>query len=389
MTLKRTYLLEEHKKLKARLVPFAGWEMPVQYTSIIEEHLAVRNHVGIFDVSHMGEIQVKGKDAISFLEQLTPNTIEDQKIYQIRYNAILNHDGGVKDDVTIFRESNDSFFIIVNASNVDKIWQYLNEEKSHQGRKELELINQSDEYSMLAIQGPEAENITIEIFKDYANFIKELKYYYFSDIQYHNEIVRISRTGYTGEDGFEILCNHKLAIHLWNEFINHKVIPCGLGARDSLRLEAMYPLYGHELKEDRTPVESGIGWIVKEKDVNYYAKEKLLNQKKNNPEKIIVPFVMIDKGIPREGYKVYGKEFTEGFSSPPCLLPEMLTELDIIGEVQSGLYSPSLKTGIGTAFLPFNFKNTENEICIEIRDKMFKAKVHKGAFVKGTAGKKK
>jgi aminomethyltransferase len=351
--------------------------------------LAVRNHVGIFDVSHMGEIQVKGKDAISFLELLTPNTIEDQKIYQIRYNAILNHDGGVKDDVTIFRESNDSFFIIVNASNVDKIWQYLNEEKSYQGRKELELINQSDEYSMLAIQGPEAENITIEIFKDYANFIKELKYYYFSDIQYHNEIVRISRTGYTGEDGFEILCNHKLAIHLWNEFINHKVIPCGLGARDSLRLEAMYPLYGHELKEDRTPVESGIGWIVKEKDVNYYAKEKLLNQKKNNPEKIIVPFVMIDKGIPREGYKVYGKEFTEGFSSPPCLLPETLTELDIIGEVQSGLYSPSLKTGIGTAFLPFNFKNTENEICIEIRDKMFKAKVHKGAFVKGTAGKKK
>ncbi|GIX41434.1 MAG: aminomethyltransferase [Leptospiraceae bacterium] len=387
MSLKRPTLYNEHKKLNARMVPFAGWEMPVQYTSIIEEHLSVRNNAGIFDVSHMGEIVVKGKDTISFLDKLTPNFIEDQKIHQIRYNAILNHNGGVKDDVTIFREDDYSFMIIVNASNVEKIWQYFNEEK--QNFSHLEIINKSDELSMLAIQGPEAENKTIEIFKDYSHLLKELKYYYFVDITYKNETIRISRTGYTGEDGFEVLCNHNIALELWNEFIKNDTKPCGLGARDSLRLEVLYPLYGHELNENRTPIESGIGWIVKDKEINYYGKEKLLNQKNYHPEKIIVPFKMIDKGIPREGYKVYGKEFTSSYSSPPCLLPEMITDLDYIGDVQSGLYSPSLKMGIGTAFLPYNFKNSENEILIEIRDKKIKAKIHKGPFIKGTAGKNK
>lgn len=387
MNLKRTPLFEEHRKLKARMVPFAGWEMPVQYTSIIEEHLAVRTYAGIFDVSHMGEIIVKGKDSISFLEKITPNYVEDQRINQIRYNAILNHHGGIKDDVTIFRESEDSFMMIVNASNVDKIWNYLNEEK--QSFNQIDILNNSNDYSMIAIQGPEAENITIEIFKDYATAIKELKYYHFVDIYHKNELIRISRTGYTGEDGFEILCNHHNAIYLWNEFIHKNIKPCGLGARDSLRLEALYPLYGHELNEDRTPIEGGIGWIVKDKDINYYGKDKLLLQKKENPEKIIVPFKMTDKNIPREGYKVYGKEINHQYSSPPCLLPEMITEIDYIGQVQSGLFSPSLKIGIGTAFIPFSFKNSNKEIFIEIRDKKIKASIHNGPFIKGTAGKNK
>jgi aminomethyltransferase len=369
------------------MVPFAGWEMPVQYTSIIEEHLAVRTYAGIFDVSHMGEIIVKGKDSISFLEKITPNYVEDQRINQIRYNAILNHHGGIKDDVTIFRESEDSFMMIVNASNVDKIWNYLNEEK--QSFNHIDILNKSNDYSMIAIQGPEAENITIEIFKDYATAIKELKYYHFVDIYHKNELIRISRTGYTGEDGFEILCNHHIAIYLWNEFIHKNIKPCGLGARDSLRLEALYPLYGHELNEDRTPIEGGIGWIVKDKDINYYGKDKLLLQKKENPEKIIVPFKMTDKNIPREGYKVYGKEINHQYSSPPCLLPEMITEMDYIGQVQSGLFSPSLKIGIGTAFIPFSFKNSNKGIFIEIRDKKVKASIHNGPFIKGTAGKNK
>ncbi len=367
MLLRRTILFNEHKKLQARMVPFAGWEMPVQYSSIIEEHLSVRNHVGIFDVSHMGEILVKGKDAIKFLDKLTPNSIEDLNIFQVRYNAILNHNGGVKDDITIFRESNDSFFIIINASNVDKIFEYLKIENNY---KNLEIYNISDEYSMLAVQGPEAEEKTIEIFKNYSTILKELKYYHFVDIEYEGQKLRISRTGYTGEDGFEILSNPNMGIKLWNSFINNGVKPCGLGARDSLRLEALYPLYGHELNEERTPVESGIGWIVKDKDVHYYGKERLLNQKKNNPQNIIVPFTLIEKSIPREHYKVYDDNIE-------------------IGSVQSGLFSPSLKIGIGTAFLPFEYKKNEKEIYIEIRDKKIKAKTHIGAFIKGTAGKKR
>ncbi len=374
MKLLRTSLYDEHKKLNARIIPFAGWEMPVQYSSIIEEHLWVRKHAGIFDVSHMGQIVVQGKDSISFLEKLTPNFVENQKISQIRYNAILNHNGCIKDDITIFRQDEYKFLIIVNASNTNKIWEYLNQEKDSYSFKDLKIHNFSNEFSMLAIQGPEAEEKVIEVFPEYSNELKNLSYYYFTEIQFQGENIIISRTGYTGEDGFEILCSHKIGIRLWNQWILNNVKPCGLGARDSLRLEALYPLYGHELTEDRTPVESGIGWIVKDKPVDYYGKERLLYQKKNNPEKIIIPFKMIDKGIPREGYKVYN--FNESSTN------------EWIGQVQSGLFSPSLNIGIGTTYLPFYYKNSEKEIFINIREKYFKAKIHSGSFVKGTAGKK-
>lgn len=367
MSLKRTPLFDEHKKLQARMIAFVGWEMPLQYTSIIEEHLSVRNHVGIFDVSHMGQIMVKGKDAIKFLDKLTPNFVEDQNTFQVRYNAILNHNGGIKDDITIFRESNESFFIVVNASNILKIFHYL---KSEVNSENLEIHNVSDLYTMLAIQGPEAEEKTIEVFKSYSDVLKNLKYYHFSDISYQGESIRISRTGYTGEDGFEIICKNHIGVQIWRSFINIGVKPCGLGARDSLRLEALYPLYGHELNEERTPVESGIGWIVKDKEVNYYGKEKILYQKKNDPEYIIVPFMMIDKSIPRENYKVYEND-------------------NVIGSVQSGIFSPSLKIGIGTAFLPVDYKKNEKEIFIQIRDKKMMAKTQKKPFIKGTVGKKR
>ncbi len=367
MSLKRTPLYNEHKRLQARMVPFAGWEMPVQYSSIIDEHLTVRMQVGIFDVSHMGEIIVKGKDSIKFLDKLTPNLIEDQKVYQVRYNAILNHKGGIKDDVTIFRESEESFFIIVNASNIDKIYNYFISENHY---KNLDIYNVSDAYSMIAVQGPEAEEKTIEIFKNYATLIQDLKYYHFIDIDFEGEKIRISRTGYTGEDGYEIITSPTLGLKIWNIFIKNGVKPCGLGARDSLRLEALYPLYGHELNEERTPVESGIGWIVRDKEINYYGKEHLLHQKKYGPEYIIIPFIMSEKSIPREHYKVYDNHRE-------------------IGTVQSGLFSPSLKIGIGTAFLPIDYKKNEKEIYIEIRDKKIKAKTYSGAFIKGTAGRKR
>lgn len=372
MSLKKTILNQIHKNLNARMVNFAGWEMPVQYTSIIDEHLAVRSKAGIFDVSHMGQILISGKDSILFLEKITPNYVENQKIKQVRYNAILNHKGGIKDDITIFRESEDKFLIIVNASNIEKIWNYLlQESKSY---KNLILNNLSDDLSMIAIQGPEAEKYAIEVFPNFKDIIKNLKYYHFDKIYFQDEEIKIARTGYTGEDGFEIIAKNNTIVPLWENFIKLNIKPCGLGARDSLRLEALYPLYGHELNEDRTPIESGIGWIVKEKEMEYYGKKLLINQKKNNPENIIVPFILEENGIPREGYKVFYSNSNKD---------------EFLGTVQSGVYSPILKKGIGTAFLPYSFKENQNEIFIEIRDKKIKAKINKGAFVKGTAGQKK
>ncbi len=369
MDLKRTSLYKEHKKLKARLVPFAGWEMPLQYTSIIEEHLAVRNHAGIFDVSHMGQIRVEGKNARNLLERITPNTVIDQKINQTKYNAFLNEKGGVKDDITIFKEAEDSYFIIVNASNTEKIYHYLLNETLKTNY--VNISNQSNSYSMIALQGPSAEEYAFQVFPHQKSIIENLKYYHFYDFEFNYKAIRISRTGYTGEDGFEILGSHEIINQIWNECIQKNIKPCGLGARDSLRLEAMYPLYGHELNEERTPIESGIGWIVKEKPEDYYGKEKLLQQKKNQPDKIIIGFILLEGGIPRENYKVLDKNDKE------------------IGIVQSGVYSPSLKKGIGTAFVDFFYKNPDTEIFINIRGKKTPATVIKPPFVKGTAGKKR
>lgn len=347
------------------MVPFAGWEMPVQYSSILEEHMKVRNECGLFDVSHMGEIRVSGPGAKSFLEKITPNLIEGQKDGQIRYNAILNDNGGIRDDVTIFRENDTSYFIIVNASNLDKVWAFLNERK----QEGVLLENLSDRYALLALQGPLAE----EILKSHpdmpADRIDALPYYHFMD----TDTMRISRTGYTGEDGFEIMCETDRAPSLWKELLElggSRILPAGLGARDSLRLEAMYPLYGHELTEDRTPVEGGIGWIVKEKAIAYPQMERILQQKKDNPERKICGFVLEEGGIAREGMDV-------------------LIDGTVAGQVQSGVFSPVLKKGIGTAFLPFNSIEPGRAIEIQIRDRRVKARLHSGAFVKGSAGKKR
>jgi aminomethyltransferase len=365
MTLQRTALFHIHKQSSARMVPFAGWEMPVQYTSIIEEHMKVRSECGLFDVSHMGEIRVSGPQSKNFLERLTPNLLEGQKDGQIRYNAILNDRGGIRDDVTIFRESESSYFLIVNASNVSKIWSYLNERKE----PGITLENLSDRYSLLALQGPLAEEI-LKLHKEIpADRIEALPYYHYFD----TDTLRISRTGYTGEDGFEIMCENERAASLWKELIElggTKILPAGLGARDSLRLEAMYPLYGHELTEDRTPVESGIGWIVKEKAVPYPKMDYIVQQKLTHPDQKICGFILEEGGIAREGMDV-------------------LIEGRTAGTVQSGVYSPVLKKGIGTAFLPYKEIAAGRQVEIRIRDRLVKAKLHTGPFVKGTAGKKR
>lgn len=354
------------------MVPFAGWEMPVQYTSIIEEHMKVRQSCGIFDVSHMGEIRVSGPAALDFLDGCTPNLVAGQVDGQIRYNALLNQSGGLHDDITVFREKADSYFLVVNASNADKVWQRLEATRPATG---VVLENLSDRYALVALQGPLAEDILVEhpALSGIVDQIRSLKYYHFLDTRIDGAFVRISRTGYTGEDGFEVLCENEHSPALWNALMTagrDRILPAGLGCRDSLRLEAMYPLYGHELGEDRTPVEGGIGWIVKEKTKPYPAMQKILAQKANGPTHRIAPFILDAPGVAREGYAV----FINGAAA---------------GTVQSGAFSPVLKKSIGTVFVPLEHTAPGTQIEIEIRDRRLPATIQKGAFVSGSAGRKK
>lgn len=349
------------------MVPFAGYSMPVQYTSIIEEHKAVREHCGLFDASHMGEFIIKGKNAGKFLESVTCNHVVSTKPGQIKYNAILNDSGGVKDDVTIFRESEESYFVVVNAANREKILSYLNEKG--QNAENLSIEDRSDDYGLIAIQGPSAVHVMKKVFPGCEN----IQYFYFEDFN-NAYSARISRTGYTGEDGFEIFLPAKEAPSVWQKLTEagkeFSVKPCGLGARDTLRLEACYSLYGHELSEDLNPVESGIGWIVKEKEIMYPKMDMLLSLKKSGPEKKITSFQLTEGGVPRDGYEVYDKDGNK------------------IGEVKSGAHSPVLKKGIGTALLPVSFtKDHPNPLQIKIREKFVPAETVKAPFIKGTAGK--
>lgn len=367
MPLKKTPLHSWHKEHNGRMVPFAGWEMPVQYSSIIDEHKAVREFCGLFDVTHMGEIRVQGEDAGKLLEAMCCNHVESLKEGKIRYNAVLNEAGGVRDDVTIFRRGPLEYFIIVNASNVDKIHRALLDYSATSGLKP-EIKNESDFWHLIAVQGPEAETIlSAELGRD----LSEINYFAFADLTIGGDQITVSRTGYTGEDGFEILSDAKTGVKLWQSLlqrdINGRPLPIGLGARDSLRLEARYPLYGHELSEDLTPVESGIGWIVKEKEVPCFAMDKLLQQKQQGTEKNVIGFVLKGPGIPREDYPV-------------------MQNGTRIGRVVSGSHSPVRREGIGTALLD---QPASQDLTVEIRGREVPIEILQGPFVKGTAGKKR
>jgi len=362
MNLKKTPLNSVHHAMGGRMVPFAGWEMPVQYSSILAEHQAVRSKAGLFDVSHMGEIEVKGNAAEKFLESLTCNRVQEMQDGQVQYNAVLNEGGGIVDDITVYRISAENFFVVSNASNYERVVDHFVKYRI----PEVEIKNISDSVHQIAIQGPTAE----EILTAYLGVsLSEIGYYRFKDIKHGAWDLRISRTGYTGEDGFEIYSPIEQGVKLWKEILEQSkekgLIACGLGARDLLRLEARYPLYGHELNDVWTPVESGIGWIVKEKKSAMEGYARVLEQKKNGAASMVAGFQLAESGVPREGYTVVDAAGAE------------------LGKVLSGGFSPIVGAGIGTALLP-----TGIESClIQIRDKKIPAKTQKKAFVQGTAGK--
>lgn len=364
--MKKTPLNSIHKDLGAKMVPFGGWEMPVQYAGIISEHLATRTKAGLFDVSHMGEIVVEGEpsDVLAFLEKVTCNSIESMVNGQVQYNAVVNERGGLVDDITVYRIDSGKFFICSNASNYEAVVKHFKEQNKN---PKLKIADESNQWHQIALQGPEANSILESYLKIK---LDSLGYYKFAFYDFKNEKILVSRTGYTGEDGFEIYTSIPVGLQIWQELLTQYkdvgLVPVGLGARDTLRIEAKYPLYGHELLEDRTPIESSIGWIVKEKKIPFLGYDRIMHDKKLGSNSRIVGIRLLEPGVMREDFPIYSLDNVQ------------------IGKTTSGTHSPSRKESIGLALIKKEFIRDGQEISVEIRGQKKKAIIHTGKFIEGS-----
>ncbi len=359
--MKRTTLYQNHVDLGAKIVDFAGFEMPVQYSGINNEHFAVREKAGLFDVSHMGEFSIKGEKALDLIQKVTSNDASKLIDGGIQYSTLLNEKGGIVDDLLVYKIKENDYFLVVNASNIEKDWNWI----SKNNTDGAEMKNLSDELSLLALQGPKA----LEILKKLTSVdLTSLPYYHFTFGTVDGiENILISNTGYTGAGGFELYIPNQYTEKLWTDLLTqgeeYGILPCGLAARDTLRLEKGFCLYGNELNDSTTPIEAGLGWITKLDKGNFLGKEILAEQKTNGVSRKLVGFELIDRGIPRHEYKVFNSEGQE------------------IGEVTSGTMSPIKKIGIGIAYVKPEYDKLGNEIFIEVRDKKLKAQVVKMPFL--------
>jgi aminomethyltransferase len=366
--LKRTALFSAHQKLGAKLIDFGGWEMPVQYTSITDEHLAVRNAAGIFDISHMGEVTVSGAAAAEFLNQLLTNDIKKLTPGLGQYTLMCNERGTVIDDLYAYRLCGDVYFLIINASRIeaDVAWMQTQAAKFPR-RSELILTDASHNYAAVAVQGPRVKDFIGDVISGASISamrvarVTDLKKNEIGGFKFENQSVLVSRTGYTGEDGFEIVGSDESIRHLWDKFLSvgapFGLKPAGLGARDTLRTEVCYPLYGHELDEETTPIEAGVGFFVSLDKGEFNGRFVLAEQKANGVKKKCVAFKMTDKSAPpRPHYPIWAN----GAS---------------VGVVTSGTQSPSLGIGIGMGYVPPEFAKPDTAIEIEIRGKRFAAVV--------------
>ena len=359
---KKTSLYDVHLEFGGKIVDFAGWALPVQYEGLVAEHNAVRNQAGVFDVSHMGEVEVKGKDARKFVQKLITNNTDLIVENQILYSAMCYENGGTVDDLLVYKRNDEDFLLVINASNIEKDYEWM--VKNSKGF-DLELKNISDSISEIAIQGPNAQEILQKICEIDLN---EIEFFFFREnVDISGSKCLISRTGYTGEDGFEIYTSNgeieKVYRKLFEVGKELGIKPAGLGARDTLRFEATLPLYGNELSKDITPLEAGLSIFIKLDKDDFNGKKVLEDQKKNGLKRKIVGFEMLDKGIPRHEYKVFkdGKE---------------------IGFVTTGYASPSLGKNIGLAMIDIEYSEMGSEIEIQIRKKMAKAKIISKRFYK-------
>ena len=361
MSENRTALFDKHVSLGAKMVPFAGFEMPVQYSGVNDEHFAVRERVGIFDVSHMGQFFIEGPEAKNLLQYVTTNNVDALEDGKAQYSCLPNGDGGIVDDLIVYKMADDKYFVVVNASNIDKDWNHISQYNEKFG---AQMRNASDEMSLIAIQGPKATD-TLQKLTDVN--LSEIPYYHFTVGSVAGvDGVIISNTGYTGSGGFEIYFENEHAEKLWDQLTEagqeFGLIPCGLAARDTLRLEKGFCLYGNDIDDTTSPLEAGLGWITKF-DKDFVDKEFFAKQKEEGISKKLVGFEMQERAVPRHGYAVVDHEGYE------------------IGKVTSGTMSPMKNIGIGLAYVDKPLFKTGSDIFIQIRNKNVPAKVVKLPFV--------
>jgi glycine cleavage system T protein (aminomethyltransferase) len=360
--MRKTPLNAVHRASGAKMVPFGGWDMPVEYAGLIGEHMAVRKAAGLFDVSHMGEFEVVGPGALAFLQRVTTNDVAKLVDGQVQYSAFPMPSGAPVDDVTVFRRGAESYLLVVNAGNIEKDFRWL----QAQAPAGCELRNASDDYGLVALQGPRAQ----EVLQPLTSLdLSTVKYYRFAAAQVDGHAVTVSRTGYTGEDGFEIFVPPGELEALWNRLLEagapRGLVPVGLGARDTLRLEARMCLYGQDMDETTTLVEAGLGWIVSldEAKGEYPGRAVLAEQKKGGPPRKLVGFEVTGRGIARHGYPV-------------------LVQDERVGEVTSGTYAPFLQKNIGLCYVPAARAVVGTELAVDIRERKVPARIVPTPFYK-------
>ena len=361
--LKKTPLNARHRASNARMVPFAGWDMPVEYSGITEEHLAVRTRAGLFDVSHMGEIEIAGKNALAAVQRISCNDAAALEVGQAQYSGLLTPDGTFVDDLLVYRMASSHFMLVANASNVKKDFAWINEQIKQVG--DAAAVDTSSRYALIALQGPASQDVLQPLT---GLDLSELRYYHFGHGEVAGGRVTISRTGYTGEDGFEIFVPPAMADRVWQGILESgrsaDVIPCGLGSRDTLRLEAAMRLWGNDVDESTTVLEAGMDWIVGWGKKDFIGRDRLHEQKEKGLTRRLVGFEMEDRGIARHGYSVIA-----GDGRP-------------VGVVTSGTQTPFLKKAIGMAYVPIDSALPGSGITIDIRGRASQARVVSIPFYK-------
>jgi aminomethyltransferase len=358
LSLKRTPLYERHRAAGAKFVDFGGWEMPVQYSSILEEHKAVRTAVGLFDVSHMGEIEIRGPRALEVVQRLTTNDASKLEIFQVQYSTLCYPHGGIVDDLTVYRLGSEHFFLCVNAANIDKDLAWIVE----QAHGDADIANTSAQIAQLALQGRHAQAMLQPLCDIPLDFIR---YYWSAKGRVQGIDALISRTGYTGEDGFEIYCPAAQGPELWSYLMEagalYGIKPIGLGARDTLRLEMGYALYGNDITAGTTPLQAGLGWIVKLNKGDFIGRHALLKERAEGITRRLVGLEMVDRGVGRAHYHI-------------------LVDGKVVGEMTSGTVSPSLNKSIGLGYVQTAHAKTGTPLQVDIRGKSAQARVASTPF---------
>ena len=358
-SIKKTPLYDVHIDLGAKIVDYYSFKMPLQYDSIISEHKSVRNNAGLFDISHMGEILIDGKGATALVQKIITNDISKLSDYKAVYTPICDEEGGTIDDIIVYKYNPERYMLVVNCATTKRDFKWINKFKTD----DTNINNLSDKLSLLAVQGPKSEEIIRLVFGEKCTSLSRFQ---FIDVTRNEMKLTVSRTGYTGEDGFEIFVGNSHCVELWNLLLEKGkdigLKPAGLGARDTLRLEAGYLLYGNEIDDFTTPIEAGIGWTVKFDKTDFISKDSLLRQNKYGLKRKLIAFKMLDKGIPRTDNDIIHCN-------------------NVIGKVTSGTFSPTLEIGIGFGYVLNRIAEQKSEISIRIRDKDFPAKIVSTPFV--------